>query len=534
MQDEWEISGEIGAGMGPARLNLAALYPLVQPLVFRSQAADSFGYFLPIEVDGSNSHYVPDRGQSISLWREGVREFTGRVVTRKYIYNGTGQGWQIEANGGWHELERLPLLAGENATYDLPQQNIRDSILAILNFAMESGARFQIGDVAEMMDCFPLQFRAATMANTLSDLLRFAQDAMTYFDYNGTGLPTLHITRRPTAAVREFTLGRDAITQCELSPDDAAAADRVDFIYALADANGIVTQQTQSAGVEIPRNRLTVVTAETGFEDFTAKATAAQQTLLTSASLTWAGYLNTNAELAAYVTANSVPDFSVGPGSYNDQNSPSTPNSFFSVAFPATTFQTTEVITGKEVVAKGQWRDWMEKLGFSAAKATASACFYNTGIGLNLPAWVANLPVSFFSHQGYASGNSTGKWAVWFYVQQAVDMISPKFAADTIVRDPGNYPLVAPPDGIAAFLSVAMAEAPYDGRIVADGYYGYVRTLGRVVNVLGGAEELASCRALTREESHDLQTGSWTLTTGQSAAGRGLELLSRFRRLSAT
>lgn len=533
MEVTWEIAGETGAKMSAARLPLASLFPLVQDIVFSSQAADTWGYFLPITADGHNSEYLPDRQQTISLFRNGVREFCGRVVSRKYIYNNTGQGWQIQVKGGWAELEKVPLISDTSATYDIDAANLADSIRTVLQKAItDGGVRLQIGDIAPMMNCFPLQFRAATVAATVRDLLRFAQDAFTYVDYRSEGLPTLHILRRPTASARTIILGSDFVTRCELSPNDDASPDRVDFIYAVADANGIVTQITESAGVDQPRNRLQVVTADTGFEEFQARATEGQQTIRTSTGLTWAGYLNTNTELSAYVTANSVPAFSVGPGSYSDQNSPSTPTSFFTVSFPATTFQSGDDITGKQVIIKGQWRDWMERLGFAATKATANACFYLIGTG-TLPAWVAELPVPYYYHEGYASGLPAGKWAVWIYTSQAADMISPSFAADTIVRDPGDYPLDAPPAGIASFILAAMTEPPYDGVADFDSFQPYERGLGRVHNVSGGPAELESAKATPKQERISIQTGARNLSFGSSAAGSGLDLMSRFRRVSA-
>jgi hypothetical protein len=533
MEDTWEIAGETGSKMSAARLPLAALFPLVQDVVFNSQAADTWGYFLPISSDGRNSDYLPDRQQTISLFRNGIREFCGRVVSRKYIFNSTGQGWQIQCQGGWAELEKVPLISDTSATYDIPTANLADSIRAALQKAIsDGGARIQIGSIAPMMDCFPLQFRAATVAATVRDLLRFAQDAFTHVDYRSDGHPTLHILRRGSASARTIILGSDSVTRCELSPNDDASPDRVDFIYAVADANGIVTQITESAGVDNPRNRLQVVTAPTGFEEFQTRATENQQTLRTATGLTWAGYLNVNTELNAYVTANSVPSFSVGPGAYADQNSPSTPTSFFTVTFPATTFQSEDDITGKQVVIKGQWRDWMDALGFSAVKATANACFYLTGTG-SLPGWVFDLPVPFYYHAGYASGLPAGKWAVWIYVTQAVDMLSPSFPSDTVVRDPGDYPLDAPPAGIASFLLSAMTEPPYDGAADFDSFQPYERGLGKVHNVAGGPVELEAAKATPKQERISIQTGSRSLSFGTSAAGSGLDLMSRFRRVSA-
>jgi hypothetical protein len=537
MQDLWEISGEIGAAMGPGLLPLQALFPLVRPLVFRSQAADSWGYFLPIEADGSNSAYVPDRMQVITLWRNGQREFTGRVVTRKYIWNPTGQGWQIEVKGGWYELERLPLLAASSATYDIPQQNLSTSIRDIITLAISQGARIQLGNVAEMMDCFPLQFRASSVAATLSDLLRFAQDAMCYVDYTTPGMPTIHVTRRPTAAVREIILGRDAIIQCELSPDDSVATDRVDFTYAVADTNGIVTQQTQSAGADAPRNRLTVVTAGTGFEDFQARATQTQQTVRTvmlSGSLPLSVFIARDARLgeleAAYpglVSAN----LSSGPLSVSSPT-------WSGFTITNWTFPQSRRVLGSAAsptfthyLVNGAWQEWMaSKIGIASEEVQVEGTYWvaaNKSFGFTAgQVELLQAMELFYENPGF-----------WFYRYKSTvttRALSVAYATDTILRDPGDFPLMPPPSGIASFLLSTMAEAPYEGRIVGDAYLGYARTLGKVVNVVGGTPELAACRATTREESYDLPTGTWTLQTGQSSAGSGLDLLSRFRRLSAT
>ena len=522
--------------MGPGRLPLQALFPLVQPVVFRSQAADSFGYFLPISADGTNSGYVPDRLQNISLYRDGVREFCGRVVTRKYIYNRTGQGWQIEVKGGWHELERVPLIADASPTYDIPQQNLATSISAVLALAISAGARLQIGEIAAMMDCFPLQFRSSTTAATLRDLLRFSQDAMTYVDYSTTPHPTIHVTRRCSAAARQIILGEDAVTECELSPDDSATPDRVDFIYAVSDANGIVSQVTESAGSAEPINRLQVVTAATGFDEFQQRAQASEQSVQTvtlASSLPLSFFIARDARLAELEA--SYP----GMVSSNFSSGTLTVSSptWSGYTITSWTFPQSRRLVGTgaaptltHYMQSGAWQEWMgTKLGIQSEEVQCEGTYWvsvNKSFGLTTgQIELLQAMELFYENSGF-----------WFYRYKSsvtTRALNVPYATATTLRDPGDYPLTPPPAGIAAFLLETMADAPYDGSLAYDAWEPYDRVLGRVINVLGGTPELTAARAQVREESYDFATRVRKLRLGPSSAGSGIDLMSRFRRLSA-
>jgi len=417
----------------------------------------------------------------------------------------------------------------------LPQQNLKDSISQVLGLAIANGAQLQIGNIATMMDCFPLQFRAASIAATMSDLLRFAQDAMTWVDYSTTP-PTLNITRRAEASSKVITLGRDSITQCELSPDDSSVADRVDFIYAIANATGIVTQVTQSAGVEQPKKRIQVVTAESGFDQFTQRATATQQQVMTvplGAGLPLSFFIALDARLAEIEAT--YPSLV----STNFSSAPLSVSSPFGNGFTITswTFPQSRRVSGTgaspiltEYMQSGQWQEWMaSKLGIQSESVSIEQTFW---VLVNKANSLTAAQIQLLQAMEFFYENSS----FWYYrYRSAVNTrtLSVAFPTTTALRDPGDYPLTPPPSGIADYLASALSAPSYDGEIVADGYQGYERNLGRVVNVVGGPPELESCRAMTREEEHDLQTGQWTLRTGQSTPDSGLDLLSRFRRLSA-
>lgn len=535
MDDVWEIAGETGASMGPAPLPLETLMPLVKPLVWRSQAADSFGYFLPISQDGENSSYVPDRMQMISVYRNGVRQFCGRVVSRKYIFNRTGQGWEIEAKGGWHELERVPLIADATPTYDIPQQSLSLSIRTVLERAISAGAQLQIGEIAPMMDCFPLQFRAATVAAVMQDLLRFSQDAMSVVDYE-TSPPTLHITRRRTAQAHQIVLGTDAVVECEVSPDDTATPDRVDLVYAIADQNGIVSQQTESAGTAEPRNRLQVVTAPTGFEDFQTRAAAAEQNVQTVtlvSSLPLSFFISRDARLAE------IEATYPGMVSANLQSGPLTVSSptWSGFRISSWTFPQSRRLVGTgaapslmHYIERGQWQEWMgTRLGIQSEEVQCEGTFW---VAANKSAGFTAGQIELLQAMELFHENSS----FWFYRYRSnvtTRAISRAYATATILRDPADYPVIPPPTGIAAFLLETMVDVPYDGRIIYDAWQPYARQSGGVINIDGGVPELLTARAQVREEIYDLATRTRTLHLGASSAGAGVELMSRFRRLSA-
>lgn len=549
MNGTWEIAGEIGAELGPARLPLTALFPLVQDLVFSSQAADTWGYFLPINDDGSNSEYLPARQQTISLFRDGVREFCGRVVSRKYIFNSTGQGWQIQVKGGWYELEKVPLISDTAATYDIAPANIADSLRVILQKAItDGGARLQIGDISAMMDCFALQFRSATVAATVRDLLRFAQDAFTFVDYQSEGLPTLHISRRSTASARTIVLGTESVTRCELSPNDDAAPDRVDFIYALADSNGIVSQITESAGSASPSNRLQVVTAATGFEEFQTRAAATEVLMETTTTASWAYAYAADPKLKDIV---GLPDpFTSGSYSRPTGGTYTTKGSV-SVAGTTPAFSGFTAPNNHAIVT-GEVKDFMvTKLGITKGVCNFAGHFWwkyqleDASGDIDPPDWAAALMGAggYLLYGWWTTGtgglndqSNSNTWSAAYirlYVEFEGVAISRDFTSSTAVRDPGDYSLVAPPTGIAPFLLAAMTDPPYDGQADFDSFQSYERGLGRVHNVSGGPDELLTAKATPKQERISIQTGVRSVAFGSSAAGSGLDLMSRFRRVSA-
>lgn len=532
----WTCAGQAGKHLPAALVDVEEMGLLAAKLNYRSQNEDSFDFFMESPSPNVDPDYLPDHEQTISVYRNNIRQFTGKIQDIQFTWDGGRVGWSGRAVGGWSELERIPLTAS-NSSYERPQGDLRLTLIDIINKAIAGGAQIALGTIATCFDIIPLTFRGLSCSAALIEALRFIPDAVTFFDYTGGGLPVLNIARRPTMPTRTYTFGVDEIARCNISPMAGQTPDRVVLTYATADINGIVTETTVTAGAGTAANQA-VILADSGFADFTAKAIAGQQVCRTGSLSTasWADLLASDAALQNYCTANAVPAFTSGPGSYSDANSPTAPTSIFSVNFAAPVYSAAAGVSlvGYLPLVSGQFREWFSKIGISKIDATFKATFFLAGTGLSVPAWFADLPVPLkYSHTGFDSGVPAGKWAVWVIVDAKALLINRSLPVNTTLRDPGDYATLAPPATLASNLLTVQSFTPYRGRVTFTPWQAFARDLGGKCNFPGANPRIAAVGALAQEEEINLQTGVRELIIGQPSRTGLATLMSRFRRVSS-
>lgn len=534
---EWTIKGEAGKALNENTVMLKdVVVDELSVLTFRSQQADTFEFFIISKNPEADPPYLPEHMQRISVFKDGVQWFTGEVIEPEFRWSGGKVGWQVKCTGGWSELEKVPL-APDNKAYERPQGDLTATLLDILTIAKNGNAKIIVGTVHDTFNTLRFNMRSMTCGTALAEALHLIPDAVVQTDYSGGGYPVINILRRPFMDELPLVLGVSEVEECNITPMSGLTPDRVTVTYALANTNGIVIQQTLTAGSGTISNQ-SVVIAESGFDEFTAQAIAGQVVINTTDLTTgvWSVFVNSDAKLAEYCATNNVPAFLSTSGTYNDQNAPTLPSSFFSVTFdpPKYTGDDNASTAGFYVLGKGEYREWFSKLGINKLPASLKATFHLTGTGTTLPAWAAGLPVAGLNtHQGFAPNNSTGKWAIWFLVDFKVTLISRLTNADATLRDPGDYEFTAPPSDLAASLLAVQSYVPFKGNIRFTPHGDNTRKLGKKVNIIGASPRLKTAGAVIQEETFTLHDNRQSLTLGTPSRQYFHDLMSRFRRATS-
>jgi hypothetical protein len=544
MSQNWEIKGEANKTLNAEGALISAMNITAPRLTFNSQAEDTFSYFINAADARITPNFIPEFQQEISVWRDGMRQFQGLVTETQFQWTGGQVGWSVAAQGAWQEFEKVPLVTNDG-TYSAPQQNLQTTIYDVLNQAVAGGARIQIGYIAPMFAVIPLEFRALSCAAALVELLRWVPDAMTSFDYAVGGFPRLNITRRTTAAVKNLTLGVDEVVQCNVSPVSNQTPDKVVITYAIANANGIVTQQSLVAGSSVAlRPQILVVNEQSKFAEFQAKAVAAQQQIQTTTTFNYAYMVNADEKLKAIAglpSPEGIAQIVAYGGSDSGNKTAIILNGSNSVIRTAPNLF---------VITKGEYQEWMKVLGITLAPGKLSIDLYwgfvttSLGNAFPFPNWLFNLiaagainqPESVWANStNYATGEgangpSSGQRVVFKYrVELDLKCLNVAFPALTTLRDPGDISFTPPPSSLATDLLAAQNFVPHRGNLLLSPYQSYERDLGRCVNVSGGPASLSSMRALTQSEEIDITTGQRLLTMGQSNRSAVLSLMSKFR-----
>lgn len=543
----WTCAGQAGKHLPAALVDVEEMGLLAAKLNFRSQNEDSFDFFMESPSPTADPDYLPDHEQIISVYRNNIRQFTGKIQDIQFTWDGGRVGWSGRAIGGWSELERIPLTAS-NSSYERAQGDLRLTIIDIINTAIAGGAQIALGTIATCFDVIPLTFRGLSCSAALIEALRFIPDAVTYFDYTGSGFPVLNIARRPSMATRTYTFGTDEIARCNISPMAGQTPDRVAVTYATHDINGIVTQTTQTAGTGTAANQV-VILAESGFAEFTTRATAAQIALQTSTVAGWAYAQATDPKLKDIP---GIPTPTTGNVTYiGGPTSGSKTNVTLAGRSPAFTGVTAPNLYP---LILGEVKDYMrEKLGITTGTATFTADFWwiwrktINGASQNKPDWL----VAVLAAGGYVEENgwfnSTQTVGAYYgphpdYDTTLVIRYPAQFTAVTInraiptqtnFRDPGDYLSTPPPATLAASLLSVQSFTPYRGRVTFTAWQAYARDLGGKCNFPGANPRIAAVGALAQEEEVNLQTGVRELIIGQPSRTGLATLMSRFRRVSS-
>jgi len=541
---DWTIKGQAAKSLDDTEVDLDVTNYSGVKITRTNQGTDTLSFFLSCEDATTDPDYLPEYQQEISIFRGGVRQFIGYVGKPKFAWRGGIFGWQVEAQNGIFELDRVAL-STSNAEYTRAQGSLASTVSDVVTKAIAGGARIALGSIAAMFDIPAISFRGTSCGSALVELLKICADAVCYLDYSGTGYPTLTVVRRGSMSTKTITFGTDEIIEpFSCSPIPGATPSKVTVAYAIRDANGVVTEtvQTAGAGTEVQ----SVILTGSNLADFQTKAAAGAVTLRTGATPpAWADF-SVMSEVIAQITADHG-SFSLSPANSTNtrvwQGSISS-KTLLTTAFVTPFYTCPTSLTGWYPLAIGDHREWMKKnLGIDAKTGTLEGDWVMwrtyTGVPPAAPDWWNALIAegAVLKRDGYyansTSGDATDQSMYFYSPKLEVTFIDRAIVSATAFRDSGDYGTTAPPATLAADLLAAQAFIPYEGEFNLSPWHTPELLLNKKINFAGLSTRLASIGALVQSETVDVETGAVQATMGL-AARQGAASLARLRRLSSS
>jgi hypothetical protein len=542
---DWTIKGQSGKHFPASTVDVEVVGMQNGVITWRNQGVDTISFLLLADDHATDPTYLPDKEQEITVTRAGTRQFVGYVKRLEYVWSPGQSGWIIEAQNGWSELDRVPLSSTDKEYYRA-QGALATTVADILAVAIAGGARIQVGSIAAMFDIPPISIRSGSCGSALIELLKIVADAVAYFDYTGTGYPTVNIVRRGSMTTKTVTIGTDEIDTLQMTPAAENPPTKITVAYATANANGVVTEAVQTAGSGTDVQ--SVILTASNVADFQTKAAAAQVTMQTQTTANWAFALARNEAL---------------------KNIPGLPSPYASgteaIPFPRSTYtsKTITTVTGTAPVfsgftspnnyplLQGEVKDYMTaKIGITKGVCRFGAHFWwriaeeNASGPVDPPDWSAPLMAAggvvyagwvTSATGGFNVQSNNNTWKAQYirlYVEFEAVAISQAFATATAVRDPGDYGTLAPPSGLATALLAAQNWQPHKGVVKYNPWAAYERSLHKKIDVAGTNSRLAGIGALVEEEQVQIQTGMRELRVGNPARSGG-DALARLAALRA-
>ena len=233
----WEL--EVN-GSGRDTLAAWGLGDIVRSLV--SQGVDTVTLRAPGQAFDGTPKWA--RGDTVTLYQDGVRWFQGRARTPSYDAAGGAEDLRYQLDGPWWYLENLVFKQDWTAfdNFDSPPTpSLKQKSRALLgrdidglpidtaavaqeavSYCIAKGAPFQAGDLFTGLFYVEEEFKDLTCADVIKKMLRWHPDVITLFDYTTTP-PTLHL--RHAAALPAATLdlaAGDLVADLKLSRMDEA------------------------------------------------------------------------------------------------------------------------------------------------------------------------------------------------------------------------------------------------------------------------------------------------------------------------
>lgn len=564
----WQYQGEAGAALDAT---MRPMSDLIGPrFVFPSLGTDELTYSLVLEdlvPSAAEAALIPQDEQAFTVWRDGVRFFTGTVRSvRQSDYTIT-----VKVAGPWWDLEHNPLTtavttsggsASVRMTYAFAAgASMTTSWGALLDRAIATGVPLAKGTLATTFNYLPVTLNQMSCAGALTELVRLIPDAMTWVDYAPAGLPRLNITRRKqglaAGSAEVITLdARDLMPggwEIDSVPQYRISQVRVPYLDRGAD--GLRRYQEQSSGTaEVGHVQVYTASGEEldtflpndGLDSYFLKTVATSGSDFEDWVLAQDGDI-INAAGIAGVAPSALPLSLGGVTLQYATTSTGLPTLNKSVSIAATSFTDEEgnavALTGKNILVTPNVPDWLADTYTVTPIKISGSIYYEFLFKDSSPATTYAKPAWWFSvnwaaadtegFRGIPSDYETWELFVHTFQIQAY-LINTTAAAGTTVYKQPDYTFISPPAGFAAGLLGCQNWTPHAGRLAwQEEECGSRRYLGRVVNVTNAMPTHAAMLATVVTEELDLDAGITTLTLGTPAKLAFLSVIDKQRTHSA-
>jgi len=212
---------------------------------FQSLEVDTFTYSVPLKDVVPTTEILPENGQKVVLYRNGVRFFTGYVQRSQ-----SGYMISVTVYGAWWWLQRLTMTSAQadsasttsartviqfnaqtsTSTPTTATASLSACLSAVVSQAVGLGAPITSGSYAATFPCPQITLNQSTCGDAIAELVRLTPDVMPWFDYSTT-TPTFNTARRSSATVRTLAIGSAPLETWNVNPQIELKADFVRLPY---------------------------------------------------------------------------------------------------------------------------------------------------------------------------------------------------------------------------------------------------------------------------------------------------------------
>jgi hypothetical protein len=569
----WTIKGESGKTFNATVRSLADAKIDGAVLNFRNLEADTLEF--SITPEDLLTATIPENGQSITLYRDGVQFFLGNVTNVRSTFSAGIQKCQVTVSGPWWWLEKIPFTStqtdGTGATAERLSyvfgtssegQNLRDSLIAAIDRSVALGvpmANYSSGAISGMTTFPRITLNQSSCAFVISELVRLVPDCMVYFDYAVTP-PRMIIQRRSGATTRTINVLSSPVESIDIQPVIELQVSQVVLPYIDRDIQGRTRFQSQSSGTNVTGKRQIITVSGPELDTFlpndlfdsyaiktVAPASATNFVLNQDGSLVSlakeSGYSNGRLPLAIQTLGG----VSLWISQSSSISTPPAGTYQRSLAIPAPTLTgidgTAYSTSTRKIIITSDLPDWVKtELGINIKEVVFEGYLgalhtYRLEYGsptVPLPTWWESVGFD-LQIDGFTLATSNGSRVVYGFKKFSVKcfITTAEYATNTTVYRPADYSFIQPPAGLAAFLVGAQNWLPYEGTIsLVEEDVGATRYRGTKVRISNSMPEFATMDALVESESLDIATGTTTINLGAPPRNDYRNLVDKIRKTS--
>lgn len=546
----WEIQGETGKQFGDARRAASEVAADVS-LRFESLQPDRVSWSVSGQLSDLSDLAIPEVGEELQIYREGVRKFRGIVTQAPATIAGGNIGVQVEAEGAHWWLEKQPLTevvrdvennAQERGVLVFRKGQIEANFRRLFNRAQAVGLPVKIGTLATCYEVPQMTVSDGSFADALAELVRMVPDAVTWWDYSGD-VPAFNLARRGDAEVLELTYGERPFQEATFQPVLGLETEEVVVQYSQRGIDGLTRYLEQRVGSAPVSKRQVVVTSGPELADIlppdpveTVTVSTAEiyndlnAFVLDSVEEFWPFWIELQNRYSADIGVGvlTLSQWLVSDSDslrYVDGRTPSYYKTDGTAIDPTTDDPTHAITTPLEDLP-----DWLpDALDFEEVNLSGTFMIdFTTAAVADFPEWVKFMLAEADYQDRFISGGNITFWL--FYDVELPLAAVPSALSSLEIGQPLGYQFSTPPDDFAENLRAAQGFVPYEGQVtLTEQDAGGDQALGRVVNIAGALPGWDGMRALVQGVDINLATGSQTVRCGAPQRVALQDIVNRLR-----